>query len=143
MKKNLNKPISKKRVSKRRYPSRICRNQDCKIIFTPTDARQYYCVPQHRVDWNNDLRKIKNVEDKIFIKKIKTNYKALNKIFKSPFYVQNESVHFSLLDYEGYDLTIYHSKFIDDKSGRDILKCYDYGLECIDIEANYYRIHKI
>ena len=143
MTKNLNNPIPKKRVSKRRHPTRICKKPDCKIAFTPTDARQYYCEPQHRIDHNNDLRKANNEPDNTFIKKIKKNYKALIKISQSPFYIKNERVNFSLLDYEGYDLTIYHSKLIDDKSGRDILICYDYGLECIHIETNSYKIHKI
>ena len=71
MKKIINKPISKKRISKRRYPQRICRKSDCKILFTPSDARQIYCDPQHRIDHNNDLRKFNNEPDNIFIKKIK------------------------------------------------------------------------
>ncbi len=141
MKKILNKPISKKRISKRRYSPRLCKKPDCKKVFTPTDARQHYCEPQHRIDHNNDLRKIKYEPDRIFLESIKTNFKVLDKIIRSPFYIQNKTVNFSLLDYEGYDLTIYHSKVIDDKSGRDILICYHYGLECIDTETNQYRIH--
>jgi len=143
MTKNLNNPIPKKRVSKRRHPTRICKKPNCKIVFTPTDARQFYCERQHRIDHNNDLRNVKNEHDRIFAKSIKINFKVLDKIFKSPFYIKNNSVHFSLLDYEKYDLTVYHSKKIDTETGRDILICYHYGMECIDTENNYYRIHKI
>ena len=100
MKKIIIKPISTNRISKRRYAPRICKKPDCKIAFTPTDARQFYCERQHRIDNNNDLRNVKNEHDRIFAKSIKINFKVLDKIFKSPFYIKNNSVHFSLLDYE-------------------------------------------
>jgi hypothetical protein len=61
----------KKRTSNRRYPIRTCKKPDCNEGFIPTDARQVYCSEQHRIDFNNDRRKLKELIDISFLKIVK------------------------------------------------------------------------
>jgi hypothetical protein len=103
----------KKRTSNRRYPIRTCKKPDCNEGFIPTDARQVYCSEQHRIDFNNDRRKLKELIDISFLKIVKKNRTVLHKIASSYFYKKNGFTHKSLLEYEGYDFNKYHQIIIN------------------------------
>ena len=128
----------KKRTSNRRYPIRMCKKPGCQDEFTPSDARQIYCCEQHRIDFNNDRRKLKESIDISFLKIVKKNRAVLHKIASSYFYKKNGFAHKSLLEYEGYDFNKYHQKIINQRTQNEVHICYDYGLELIDpINQNF------
>ncbi|MGO4817026.1 hypothetical protein [Flavobacterium sp. W22_SRS_FP1] len=128
----------KKRTSNRRYPIRTCKKPDCNEGFIPTDARQVYCSEQHRIDFNNDRRKLKELIDISFLKIVKKNRAVLHKIASSYFYKKNGFAHKSLLEYEGYDCNKYHQIIINQRTQNEVHICYDYGLELIDpINQNF------
>lgn len=128
----------KKRTSNRRYPIRTCKKPDCNEGFIPTDARQVYCSEQHRIDFNNDRRKLKESIDISFLKIVKNNRAVLHKIAQSDLYVNEGFAHKSLLEYENYDFKKYHQIIINQRTQNEVHICYDYGLELIDpINQNF------
>lgn len=133
----------KKRTSNRRYPIRKCKKPDCQGEFIPSDARQIYCCEQHRVDFNNDRRKLKELIDTAFLKIVKKNRAILIKIESNDFYKKNSYVHMSLLEYEGFDFKRYHQKVINPTTKNDIHICYDYGLEFIEPTKGNFSIKHI
>ena len=130
----------RKRPSNRRYLSRKCRKPDCQGEYTPTDARQIYCCEQHRIDFNNDKRRLKDNIDISFSKIVKNNRVILHKIASSDFYKKDLRVHKSLLVYEGYDFTKYHHILINQITKKEVHICYDYGLEMIESTNHYFSI---
>ncbi|HSC55289.1 MAG TPA: hypothetical protein VLC98_16775 [Phnomibacter sp.] len=69
------------RFSKRIYPKRAC--EQCKQLFHPNDARQIFCSPQHRIDYNNDKRKRKNQPFNELILTLKKNDAILEKCYRA------------------------------------------------------------
>lgn len=138
----LKKSLVKKRISNRRYPIRICKKPDCSGEFTPSDSRQIYCCEQHRIDNNNDKRKIIAKIESEFTKKAKNNKSILIKILNSKEYIRAGIINFTILDYEGYDFGIYHSIKIDDKTKREVKFCYEYGISLKDSENQNFIIYK-
>lgn len=136
------KKINQKRYSNRTYPPKLCKKPDCHLEFIPTDGRQIYCNAQHRIDTNNDKRKIIDEIESDFNKKAKNNKKVLMKIEKSTPYIKSGAVNKSLLEYESYDFSIYHRKRIEKNIGREVLICYDYGLMLLDALNENYKIIK-
>ena len=132
----------KKRVSNRRYPERICKKPDCQEGFVPSDARQIYCCEQHRVDFNNDKRKLKEAITVLFLKKVKSNEAILEKVKMSDHYIKQKGVHKRLLEYERYDFNYYHQKKINKKTGCEAHVCFDYILELVDSETQFFIITK-
>lgn len=133
----------KKRISNRRYPIRKCKKPDCQVEFVPSDGRQIYCCEQHRIDFNNDRRKLKESIDTNFLKIVKKNKAILFKIASSDFYIKNSYAHLSLLEYEGYDFKIYHEMRINPTTKKEIYFCYNYGLESIDLTKRNFSIKHI
>jgi hypothetical protein len=129
-----------KRISNRRYPLRKCKKPDCNEDFVPSDFRQIYCCEQHRIDFNNDKRKLKEAINIFFLKRVKSNRAILKKIKTSAFYKKNGYASKFLLDHEEYDFTIYHCIIINKKTGREVQVCFDYTLELIDPKAEYFLI---
>ena len=143
---NMAKSIKKqterrRRISKREYPKRICLQSG--IEFIPTDARQKFLNPQMRIDYNNDRAKAKLKSDKQLLTGVKKNYQIMIKIRESSLYKRYGKVPKTLLDYEGFDLSQYHKKVINSSSKREVLVCYDLGIECIDIENGEFVIHNL
>lgn len=136
------KEISRKRISNRRYPVRFCEKPDCIEEFIPTDARQKYCCPQHRIDFNNDNRKKTESIDTYFIKIVKENSLISAKVVSSSFYKSNNHVTKFILDYEGYNFEIYHYMRINIKTNNQIFFCHNFGLELVDLKQQIYIIHK-
>jgi hypothetical protein len=129
-----------KRVSKRTYPSKICQKPNCNIEFIPTDARQVYCNAQHRIDSNNDKRKEIDSIERDFNKTARNNKYILKKVSESLFYIKNGKVNASLLEYEGYDHTVYHRICKDDKTKREIKFCFNYGLTLSESDQQFFKI---
>jgi hypothetical protein len=129
-----------RRVSNRRYPIRKCLKPDCNEDFIPTDSRQIYCCQQHRIDFNNDKRKQKEVVAIFFLKNVNSNRDILKKIKASDYYQKNGHASKFLLDYEGYNFNTYHSIIINKKTGREVQVCFDYTLELIDPKAEKFLI---
>ena len=111
--------------------------------FIPTDGRQVYCSAQHRIDSNNDKRKVVDKIESDFIKSARNNKLILIKIEKSVFYIKSGVANKSLLLYEGYDFGVYHKKGREKGTNREVLICYDYGLVLIDANNENYKIDKI
>ena len=133
---------SNKRISKRQHPEAICKQ--CNHPFTPTDARQKYCTPQHRIDYHNDKRKVEDKPYKDFSLIHKKNYKILVEIFNSAQYQKNQIVHENLLTHLGFKHNYYHTVGFNKESGQKVLQIKDYGIEFIgDVNKKMYKIHKI
>lgn len=131
-----------KRVSNRRYPIRKCKKPDCQEDFVPSDSRQIYCCEQHRIDFNNDKRKLKDAITIIFLNKIKNNEAILKKIEKSEHYKKINGVHKPLLDYEEYDFKYYHEIIINEKTGNEAHVCFGYSIELVHPEKQFFVIKK-
>lgn len=138
--KSKSKKVPGTRVSNRRYPARNCQKEDCSTEFIPTDSRQLYCCEQHRIDQNNDKRKSVNKIETTFTRQAKNNRAILMKIFNSKEYKNKSVIHYSVLDYEGFDFTVYHHSLIDNNTNRELKVCYDYGIMLSDSENQYYKI---
>jgi len=136
------KKTNQQRVSNRTYPPKLCKKEDCYLEFIPTDGRQVYCDAQHRIDSNNDKRKILDKHESSFNKSARKNLQVLIKIYNSIEYIDSGKVDESLLSYEGYNLSIYHRAQIDLDTGREVKFCFDYGLMLIDSKNRYYKIIK-
>jgi hypothetical protein len=138
------KKIEKRaRFSNRTYPPKLCKKHDCNLEFIPTDGRQVYCCAQHRIDSNNDKRKVIDKFESAFQKKVKHNKQVLVKIEKSGFYIKSGIVNKSLLLYEGYEFSIYHKRFFEKNSNREVLVNYDYGLMLVDSMKENFKILKL
>ncbi len=136
----IKKNLIKKRFSNRTYPLKFCKKPDCNMEFIPTDGRQVYCCSQHRIDSNNDKRKVIDKFESEFTKKAKKNRFVLIKISESDYYKKRGYVEKGLLVYEGYELPVYHSKELEYGTNREILVCYEYGLILIDADKEIYKI---
>lgn len=135
------KQLTKKRESNRIYPPRECKNQDCRKVFTPTDKRQEYCIPQHRIDYNNDLRAVKEKPLKTLGKKLAHNHAVLRKIHSSLVGNNQSSFSIQLLHYELYNFGICTDKSINKNTGNEIEWNYDYGIEVKDADKRSFIIH--
>lgn len=129
-----------KRNSNRTYPPKLCKKVGCHSEFIPTDGRQVYCCSQHRIDSNNDKRKIVDKIESEFKTKAKKNRFVLKKVSESAFYKQNRLVGRALLIYDGYEFSTYHNKLIDKETNREILVCYEYGLKLVNASKELYEI---
>jgi hypothetical protein len=134
--------LNQKRVSNRTYPPKLCKKLDCNLEFIPTDGRQVYCNEQHRIDSNNDKRKIVDKIESNFNKGARNNKRILIKISNSIEYINSEVVNISLLQYEGYDFNICHSTQMERSTNREVKFCFDYGLMFIDTTNKNYKIIK-
>ena len=128
------------RISNRRYAPRNCQKADCDIEFIPTDSRQLYCCEQHRIDYNNDKRKVVDKMERDFTNQVKKNKEILVKIYTSNEYKSKGSIHLSVLNYEGYDFNFFHSTLIENNTKRELKVCYDYGIMLADSEKQLYKI---
>lgn len=118
-----------KRISKRLYDSIDCRKPGCKIKFKPTDKRQVYCTPQHRVDHNNDLRKIKNLKFENHNKILAKNQAILEKLFFKLNEMPKKHFHIDILRIENYSFGYMTDKSINEYTGNEIEWNFFYGLE--------------
>lgn len=139
----IKKKTKKQRFSNRTYPPKLCKKLDCNMEFVPTDGRQVYCNAQHRIDNNNDKRKIIDEIESDFKKKAKKNKQIMIKIKGSVNYIKSGVANKTLLIYEGFEFPIYHRKQIDTETNREIQICFDYGLILIDAKNDNYIIEKL
>jgi hypothetical protein len=131
---------NKRRISNRTYPSRNCIKPDCNMAFIPNDARKKYCSEQHRIDTNNDKRKVIDKIESNFTTRAKSNEKILIKIVDSPYYIKNGFTHFIFLEHEGYDFETFHFIEYDEDTNREIQFCYKHGIILIDTEKKHFKI---
>ena len=132
----------KKRFSNRTYPRKLCKKPDCNMEFVPTDGRQVYCSSQHRIDSNNDKRKVTEKIESDFTSRAKSNEKILIKIIGSPFYIKNGFTHSIFLEHEYYDFETFHFIEYDEETDREIQFCYKHGIFLIDAEKKHFKIIK-
>lgn len=132
---------SPKRPSNRVYPPKKCKNPACGKMFTPTSKRQEYCIPQHRIDYNNDLRAVKDQPYKLHGKKLAHNLAVLKKIHLS--LAANNQITFSiqLLQYELYNFGICTGRSINKDTGNEIEWNYNYGIEVKNSNEKTFIIH--
>ena len=130
----------KKRFSNRTYPRKLCKKPDCNMEFVPTDGRQVYCSSQHRIDSNNDKRKVTDKIETDFTLRAKSNEKILIKIIGSPFYIKNGFTHSVFLEHEYYDFETFHFIEYDEETNREIQFCYKHGIFLIDAEKKHFKI---
>ena len=133
---------AQKRISNRTYPQKLCKKEGCNYEFIPTDGRQVYCCSQHRIDSNNDKRKVIDKFESNFTSRAKSNEKILIKIIGSPFYIKNDYTHSIFLEHECYDFEIFHFIEYDEETNREIKFCYKHGIILIDAENKYFKIIK-
>ena len=136
----IKKNSNKQRFSNRTYPQKLCKKPDCNMEFVPTDGRQVYCNAQHRIDSNNDKRKVIDKIENDFNKTARNNERILIKVFKSLTFQMTGKVRASLLEYEGYDHSIYHRSQIDKKTKREIKFCFNYGLTLTESDQHFFNI---
>lgn len=132
---------SKRRQSNRVYHPRKCKKPECGKIFTPTDKRQEYCVSQHRIDHNNDLRAVKDQPLKLLGKKLAYNLAVLKKIQLSLEANNQTTFSIQLLQYELYNFGFYSDKSINKNTGNEIEWNYDYGIEVKEADKKTFIIH--
>ncbi len=130
----------KKRNSKRIYPTKKCR-QDSKL-FTPTDARQVYCCPQHRIDFNNDQRKIREAPVRSIADKLKKNEQVLIRATEALSRLGQRIISLDMLFYDGYEIDVFSSSSINKKTGKKILWNISCGIEGCDEINTGCIIHK-
>ena len=136
----IKKNSNKQRFSNRTYPQKLCKKPDCNMEFVPTDGRQVYCSSQHRIDSNNDKRKVIDKIETDFSSRVKTNEKILIKIIASPFYIRNGFTHSIFLEHEGYDFETFHCIEYDEATNLEIQFCYKHGIYLIDAEKKHFKI---
>lgn len=129
------------RPSKRIYPKAKCKKPDCNNEFTPTSRKQEYCIPQHRIDHNNDLRILKDKLPKSHAKKLAHNQEVLRKIYNSLAFNNQSSFSIQLLQYELYNFGIHTGKSVNEQSGNEIEWAYHYGIEVKDTATKTFIIH--
>ncbi len=129
-----------KRISNRTYPSKLCKKEGCKTEFIPTDGRQVYCCSQHRIDSNNDKRKVINKFESEFINSARNNKKTLIFLSEKESYLNSGTVSASLLELFDYDHSIHHRIVVDEKTKREIKFCFNYGLTPVDSEKKLFKI---
>ncbi len=129
-----------KRISQRRYPAIPCKQ--CKNQFSPSDKRQVYCQPQHRIDHNNDLRAIKEMPTKLMVKKLFSNETILKKIDHNMTILNNNTFNIDFLLLEGFDFDISSASEINRKTGGKIIWSLSYGIEGIGDDEKNFIIHK-
>jgi len=129
-----------KRISNRTYPSKLCKKEGCSKEFIPTDGRQVYCCSQHRIDSNNDKRKLVDKFESEFNKAARNNKWILIKISENRSYLNSKNVTASFLDFLGYDHSIHHRIVVDEKTKREIKFCFNYGLTPVDSEKKLFKI---
>ncbi|MEY2738096.1 MAG: hypothetical protein RL259_5 [Bacteroidota bacterium] len=129
-----------KRISNRTYPSKLCKKEGCYTEFIPTDGRQVYCCSQHRIDSNNDKRKIVDKFESEFIKAARNNKKVLILLHEKESYLNSGIVSASLLELFDYDHSIHHRIVVDEATKREIKFCFNYGLTPVDSEKKLFKI---
>ena len=130
-----------RRPSNRVYPPRKCKKPDCDVTFTPTSKKHVYCIPQHRIDYNNDRRDIKELPLKILGKKLTYNKEILEKIYNSLAANNQTSFSIQILQYELYHFGMYTDKAVNQETGNQIEWVYNYGLEGKDAVKKTFIIH--
>ncbi|MBK7307765.1 MAG: hypothetical protein IPN43_11395 [Chitinophagaceae bacterium] len=132
-------PKNNKRISKRVYPKRNCKQCDCE--FEPHDAREVYCCEQHRIDYNNDLRRLKDAPLKDLNGRIVNNEKILKKFYETLIGLNQESLSIDFLILDKYDFNVPCETSIN-KVGNKIEWQLSYGLEGVDEKKRLFKIHK-
>ena len=128
-----------KRVSKRVYPKRACKQ--CSSEFVPNDARQRYCCEQHRIDYNNDLRRIKDAPLKELTAKMVNNEKILKKFYELLQKHEQEVLGIDFLILDNFEFNVASEVSIN-KNGNKIEWQFSYGLEGEDPNRRLFKIHK-
>ena len=136
----IKKNLIKKRCSNRTYPRKLCKKPECNMEFVPTDSRQVYCSSQHRIDSNNDKRKVIDKIESDFNKLARNNKRILIKISKSLTYQVTGKVNASVLEYEGYDHSVYHQSIKDNITKREVKFCFNYGLTLTESDQHFFNI---
>lgn len=128
-----------KRISKRVYAKRKCKQ--CGVEFIPHDARELYCGEQHRIDYNNDLRRSKDAPVKDLIAKMVSNQMILKKFYEVLQDHKQELISIDFLILDKYDFKT-PSEVSISKSGNKIEWQFSYGLEGVDANSRLFKIHK-
>ncbi len=128
-----------KRISKRVYPKRKCKQ--CTSEFVPHDAREVYCCEQHRIDYNNDLRRLKDAPLKDLNAKMVNNEKILKKFYEVLQGLKQELLSIDFLILDKYDFNVPCETSIN-KVGNKIEWLLSYGLEGVDQKKRLFKIHK-
>ncbi len=127
------------RISNREYPPRVC--LFCRNRFFPTDGRQKFCNTQHRVNYNNDLRKTRNKPADDFVKKLQHNEGILCKIFNRKLEYEQLVVDENLLWYEGFHFDVFSHSEKNIETGNGIYWSFNYGLEGMRDKSRYYMVY--
>lgn len=136
------KKILFNRESKRRYPPKICKKSGCGKEFIPSDARQDYCCEQHRIDHNNDLRKVKQARLVEFNLKLLKNEAVLEKAYQSVERYNLEAINMDVLLNDGFDPEVLNGIEINESTGNQIYWSLDYGIEGYDKSLKTFKIRK-
>ena len=137
MKESKNTVQPKKRISKRVYPERICPQTG--KVFIPTDARQKYLNPQERINYNNDQRRLKDIDLKDFNARLLQNKRGLARIYQSLVRQGQVYCSYDLLLYENVDLKVFRYQTKDEKTDKNILWSLNYGVE-YEPTRNLYKV---
>ncbi len=132
---------TKKRISNREYPARECASPTCKVMFTPTDKRQKYHVPQCRVNYNNDQRVIKGLQRKAHGDLAVYNESILKNLNSNLQGLLQKEFHLDQLRILKFRFDIITDMDINKQTGRTIRWCYNYGLEGISQSNSTFIIH--
>lgn len=129
------------RPSRRRYPPKNCKKPDCSKLYIPTNKRQEFCCPQHRIDYNNDQRDLKELPFKLLSKKLAHNQAVLKRIYASLNVHKQNSFTIQLLQYDNYNFGFNTDRSVNTDTGNEIEWNYNYGLEGKDVVKKTFIIH--
>ena len=123
------------------YPSRLCKNPDCSKQFRPKRRNQIFCNENCRTNFNNDLRREKNLTDYVLEKTIRQNERILKKALLSPV-CKDDEIKIEFLIYDHFNFDISSDSSANKESGRIIRWCHTHGIEPKDPDLKTFVIHK-
>ncbi len=120
----------------------MCKKKGCDNSFTPTDRRQLYCCPQHRIDHNNDERAIKSMPVIALTEILKNNQRILEVAQQALTDIKDNSMLTSeCLKFIGYDWQYSTDRTKNIITEREITWCYHYGIEAENDSASRFILH--
>ena len=138
---NSRNEIPTKRVSNRRYLPKRCKKPECNAVFIPSDSRQKFCCQQHRIDHNNDVRKVSSKPFEDHIKKLKHNEAILKKAYNILKATGNEKAVIDLLRYEQFYEDCFTKFSKNDQTDQIVCWVNDYGIEGLKEPGSKLIIH--
>jgi hypothetical protein len=128
------------RTLNRKYPPKQC--PGCKKTYIPTDVRQIYCIPQCRINFNNDNRKLKEAPAQLLKKKLFQNERILKHAYDWLNFYSKGDIALDFLLFNGFEPKIFSEQSINQDIGTRVYWSFQYGIEGIQRDNKLVKILK-